>query len=170
MRVARTWLFSFAFMCLCAKASFACSCVNMSLEEKRRAASVIFTGEVIGSSNSGVIDYAAVTFRVNEAEKAVSSSYLTVLADASISGIYPFEVGGVYRVLANKHKGKLYTGCCSGNTLVRRPPARRTASYYFGDWASFFVEKHGLMTAGLMVSALIVIGIAHRRGKAARLH
>jgi hypothetical protein len=142
----------------------------MSLDEKRNRASVIFTGEVIGSSSAEYTGFSSVTFRVIKSQKEVRDRYVTVIADQGSSCGYTFEVGGIYTVLAADRDGKLYTDYCSGNELQQPPPMKREASYYLGDWLLLFISQHILTTAGLLIFVLLAAGIVYQRTKLRRLH
>lgn len=104
-------------MFLFAKVGVACSCVNMSIDEKRQKADAIFTGKVIAITDSEIKDHSEVKFRIIKSLKSVNETEVMVITDKETwSCHYPFSVGGVYTVQAREQAGKLYTNRCSGNS------------------------------------------------------
>lgn len=96
--------------------AWACDCVTGSPAESFRNADVVFHGELIRitPTSSGT----AYTFRVKEVFKGSPASELT-LEQGSTDCDATFAPNILYRVYARRSEGKLFSGSCFGNELIR---------------------------------------------------
>jgi hypothetical protein len=131
----------------------ACSCANLSLEQKRQSADAIFIGKVVGIK-TGDAGYLEVNFHVVKSLKSVNESDVIVLTDVMAPGTchYPFEVGGVYNVLAKTYvgrpyEGRLITSSCAGNSVLQSPPLPDNHTS---------VKFILLLVGGLFVSSILI--------------
>lgn len=122
----RIFLFVTTFVCLIlivGGEALACDCMTPPPKECFRRADVVFEGEVVRASRSseGAKVY---TFKVNKVLKGPDIQEVTIVGtgwncDAN------FDLDVVYRVYAREYEGKLRSGQCSGNQVLRRKPRIR---------------------------------------------
>ena len=95
---------------------WACDCVTGTPAESFRAADVVFHGELIRITPTST--GSAYTFRVREVFKGPPASELT-LEQGFMDCDATFAPNILYRVYARRFEGKLSSGVCSGNELIR---------------------------------------------------
>jgi len=95
---------------------WACDCVTGTPAESFRDADVVFHGELIRITPTS--SRTVYTFRVKEVFKGSPASELTLEQGFSNCDA-TFAPNILYRVYARRFEGKLSSGVCSGNELIR---------------------------------------------------
>lgn len=134
----------------------ACDCMTPSPEESFRHADLVFEGEVIRaprSSDGGPTTY---TFRVDKVLKGPRVKEVTIFHGGTDCDA-TFFADIVYRVYAHEYKGKLMSGACSGNVLLRKKPV--IASYppleTVSVWQLWYVKVVSIATVALVLILLV---------------
>ena len=110
--------------------ALACDCMTPPAKECFRRADVVFEGELVraGRDSDSPMTY---TFKVNKVLKGEHVQEVTIFGtgwncDAT------FDLNVVYRVYAREYEGKLRSGQCSGNQILKRKPriGRKNLNYH----------------------------------------
>jgi len=123
----RILLFVTTFVCLIlivGGEALACDCMTPSAEECFRRADVVFEGEVVRVDRIPDGIATSYTFRVNKALKGPTVQEVTIFGTGSNCDA-TFDLNVVYRVYAREYEGKLRSGLCSGNQVLRKKPRIR---------------------------------------------
>jgi hypothetical protein len=115
----RTLLFSLAILTLtltAARTTVSFDCITRSPEESFKAADVVFDGEVIRITR--VDQNPQYTFRVDYRLKGLTGREVTILGGQTNCDA-TFGPNTIYRVYAKYYNGKLTSGVCSGNKVLR---------------------------------------------------
>lgn len=98
-----------------------------STEECFRRAGVVFEGGVIRVDRIADGISTSYTFRVNKVLKGPNVQEITIFGTGSNCDA-TFDLNVVYRVYARKYEGKLRSGLCSGNLVIRRKSVKTSTS------------------------------------------
>lgn len=98
------------------RTSLSFDCIYLTPRESFKAADVVFEGEVIRTGRAD--QYLAYTFRVDKVLKGAIGSEVTIVSGGS-SCDATFELNAVYRVYARRFEGKLVSGQCAGNKVLK---------------------------------------------------
>lgn len=98
--------------------ALAWDCSAGSPEESFRRASVVFEGEVVRVNRNKEDSSTTYTFSVSKMLKGPSVKEVTIFGTGS-SCSATFVLNVAYRVYASEYKGKLMSGACSGNVVLK---------------------------------------------------
>lgn len=132
-----------------AKTVVACDCVTPSPNESFQNADVVFEGEVIRSTQ--VKENIAYTFKITNSLKGLATSEVTLFQGHTNCDPY-FWPNVVYRVYAKKFEGRLISGVCSGNKVLKTRAASQTlAAKDISPWRDWHLK------VGLLVGVSILL-------------
>lgn len=98
--------------------ALAWDCVSSSPEESFRRADVVFEGEVVRVDRNKDDTSTTYTFSVSKILKGPRVKEVTIFGTGS-SCSATFVRNVAYRVYASEYKGKLMSGACSGNVVLK---------------------------------------------------
>lgn len=116
----RKTIFAILFLMLITGARvLAWDCSTSSPEESFRRADVVFEGEVVRVDRNKEDSSTTYTFSVSKILKGPNVKEVTVFGTgSSCSATFVQDVA--YRVYAREYKGKLMSGACSGNVVLKK--------------------------------------------------
>lgn len=115
----RKIIFAIFFLMLITGArALAWDCTSASPEESFRRADVVFEGEVVRVDRNKEDASTTYTFSVSKVLKGPSVKEVIIFGTgSSCSATFVRDVA--YRVYASEYKGKLMSGACSGNVVLK---------------------------------------------------
>lgn len=132
---------------------WACDCVTGTPEESFRAADVVFHGEVIRSNTS--TSERTYTFSVKEVFKGSPASELT-LEQGFTDCDATFAPNILYRVYARRSEGKLFSGTCFGNELIRVTRMRTSLASTSAN-GSLLLKLFPVAVLGLLAALILFL-------------
>lgn len=133
----------------------ACDCMTPSPAECFQRADVVFEGELIRAPRSPQGTLTAYTFRVDKVLKGPRVKEITIFEGGTDCDT-TFFADIVYRVYAREYEGKLMSGQCSGNVVLRKIPV--IASYppppVISIWQLWYVR---VISIAVIASVLILL-------------
>src|SRR6185503_5719044 len=102
-------------MLIAGQSALACECLTVSPSESFKRADVVFEGELARKTEG---HYAEYTFNVSKTLKGGSVTEVTIYRTGMNCDAY-FDFDTVYRVYAYNFEGKLRSGLCSGNKILK---------------------------------------------------
>lgn len=129
----RILLFVTTFVCLIlivGGEALACDCMTPPPKECFRRSDVVFEGEVVRIDRTSEAILTSYTFRVNKVLKGPTVQEITIFRTGSNCDA-TFDLNVVYRVYAREYEGRLRSGQCSGNQVLKRKPRTRRKNFNY---------------------------------------
>ena len=140
---------------------FACDCLTLSQAESFRRADLVFEGEVIRITQSGI--ETAYTFRVQKVLKGQAQTEV-VLHGGGTDCDDEFSPDTTYLVYARYYEDKLITSICSGNKVLRVSRKDATSAVVSTDSSTASKNRYAIIIlGGAVICALLFWLWSHRR-------
>lgn len=124
-------------MMIAGQSALACDCITSRPSESFKRAEIVFEGELLRKTQG---HYAEYTFSVSKMLKGGVVSEITIYRTGMNCDAY-FDSDTVYRVYAYTFEGKLRSGQCSGNKILR-VHHWPSLSYLRNDYKAVSVVAH----------------------------